>query len=72
MDRADIPFLTVAALGELIRSREVSPVEAAEAYVDRVEALNSAIRACAGSTWPRTLALLEELERQRLQAEMVG
>ena len=45
MDRADIPFLTVAALGELIRSREVSPVEAAEAYLDRVESLNGDIRA---------------------------
>ena len=45
MDRADIPFLTVAALGELIRSREVSPVEATEAYLDRVESLNSDIRA---------------------------
>ncbi len=45
MDRADIPFLTVAALGELIRSGEVSPVEATEAYLQRIESLNSDIRA---------------------------
>ncbi len=45
MDRADIPFLTVAALSELIRNGEVSPVEATEAYLDRIAALNSDIRA---------------------------
>ncbi len=45
MDRADIPFLTVAALGELIRSGEVSPVQATEAYLGRIDALNGDIRA---------------------------
>ena len=45
MERADIPFQTVAALGELIRSGEVSPVEAAEAYLQRIESLNAEIRA---------------------------
>ena len=45
MDRADIPFLTVAELGELIRSGEVSPVEATEAYLHRINALNADIRA---------------------------
>ena len=45
MDRAEIPFLTVAELGELIRSGEVSPVEATEAYLGRVNALNGDIRA---------------------------
>ena len=28
MDKQDIPFLTTAELSELIRTREVSPVEA--------------------------------------------
>ena len=45
MDRADIPFQTVAALGELIRNGEVSPVEVTEAYLARVESLNGDIRA---------------------------
>ena len=45
MDRADIPFLTVAELSELIRSGEVSPVEATEAYLHRIESLNGDIRA---------------------------
>ncbi len=45
MDRADIPFLTVAELGELIRTGEVSPVEATESYLNRIESLNGDIRA---------------------------
>ena len=45
MDRAEIPFQTVAALGDLIRSGEVSPVEATEAYLERIDALNGDIRA---------------------------
>ena len=45
MNRADLPFLTVAALGGLIRSGEVSPVAATEAYLERVDALNGDLRA---------------------------
>ena len=40
MDQQDIPFLATAELAELIRSREVSPVEAASAYLDRIDSLN--------------------------------
>ncbi len=45
MERNDIPFLTVADLGERIRTREISPVEVTEAYLSRIEALNGEIRA---------------------------
>ncbi len=45
MERADIPFLTVAALGDLIRNGELSPVEITEAYLVRVSTLNDDIRA---------------------------
>ena len=40
MDKQDIPFLTTAQIGELIRMREVSPVEVTSAYLDRIDALN--------------------------------
>ena len=40
MDKADIPFLTVAQLSELIKNRTVSPVQAVEAYLDRIDSLN--------------------------------
>src|SRR5262249_11235258 len=41
MQKAEIPFLSAAALGELIRKREVSPVEATEAYLERIAAIDS-------------------------------
>jgi aspartyl-tRNA(Asn)/glutamyl-tRNA(Gln) amidotransferase subunit A len=51
MDKADLPFLSASALGALIRNKEVSPVEATQAYLDRIAAidgqLNSYITVCA-------------------------
>ena len=40
MIKTDILFLSVAELSELLRKKEVSPVEATEAYLERIEALN--------------------------------
>ena len=36
MDKQEIPFLSATELAGLIKSREVSPVEATEAYLDRI------------------------------------
>lgn len=44
MNKADLPFLSAAALGELIRKREVSPVEATEAYLERIDAVDATLR----------------------------
>ena len=50
MDRQDIPFLPVSELSRLIEAREVSPVEATQAYLDRIDQvdgkLNSYITVC--------------------------
>src|SRR5262245_12764276 len=43
MQRADIPFLSAAALGELIHKKEISPVDATMAYLDRIEALDGTL-----------------------------
>ena len=40
MEQRDIPFLTVAELAQLIESREVSPVEVTQAYLDRIDGLD--------------------------------
>lgn len=40
MNKQEIPFLTVTELSEMIREKEVSPVEVTEAYLDRIDALN--------------------------------
>ena len=43
MDRADIPFLTVADLSRLIERKEVSPVEVVEAYLERIDQVDGKI-----------------------------
>ena len=45
MEKADIPFLTVVQLSELIKNRAVSPVDAVEAYLDRIDSLNGKLYA---------------------------
>ncbi len=40
MEKAEIPFRSASELAGLIKGREVSPVEAVGAYLDRIEALN--------------------------------
>ena len=45
MDKAEIPFLSASQLSELIKNRSVSPVEAVEAYLDRIDALNGRLHA---------------------------
>ena len=43
VERSEIPFLTAARLGQLLRTREVSPVEATEAYLERIDRVDPAI-----------------------------
>ena len=40
MDKSDLPFLSASELSRRIASREVSPVEATEAYLDRIDSLD--------------------------------
>ena len=50
MDKQDIPFLSASELSQLIRRKELSPVEVAEAYLNRIgqvdSKLNSYITLC--------------------------
>ena len=43
MNKADLPFLSATALGELIRQRDISPVEATEAYLERIDAIDGTL-----------------------------
>ena len=45
MDKADIPFLTATELAAEIRSRNVSPVEAVDAYLERIARVNPRLNA---------------------------
>ena len=64
MDRNDIPFLTVAELGRLIRGRDVSPVEAAEAYLDRIDDLDFKFNAYLTVCRREALEAAREAERE--------
>jgi Asp-tRNA(Asn)/Glu-tRNA(Gln) amidotransferase A subunit family amidase len=67
MDKADLPFLSASALGALIRNKEVSPVEATQAYLDRIAAidgqLNSYITVCADDALQAAHAAEQALTR---------
>ena len=45
MDKADIPFLTATELSRIIKKREASPVEVVEAYLERIDHLDSRLNA---------------------------
>ena len=59
MEHAEIPFQTVASVGDALRAGEVSAVDVTEAYLARISALNSEIRAY--------LTVTDDLARQQAQ-----
>ena len=40
MNKSELPFVSAGDLSRLIQSKEVSPVEATEAYLDRIDSLD--------------------------------
>ena len=67
MDKREIPFLSAAELGRLIELREVSPVVAAEAYLERIAAVDG--RLCSYITVTGDYALAAA---RAAEAEMAG
>jgi aspartyl-tRNA(Asn)/glutamyl-tRNA(Gln) amidotransferase subunit A len=45
MEKRDLPLLAVAELARLIGSKEISPVEAVEAHLERIDSLNEQLHA---------------------------
>ena len=72
MNKHDIPFLTTAELGELIRTRELSPVEATAAYLDRIDALNFKFNSYLTICRNEALAAAEEAERDIAAGNYIG
>ena len=72
MDKADIPFLSVAQLAELIKNRTVSPVEAVEAYLDRIDSLNGKLYAYLTVCRDEALQAARESERTLDRGEYLG
>ncbi len=72
MDHQDIPFLTTAELADLIRDREVSPVEATTAYLDRIDSLNFKFNSYLTVCRKEAIAAAQEAERVIAQGEYLG
>ncbi len=72
MDKADVPFLSATKLSGLIERKEVSPVEAVEAYLDRIDRvdgkLNSYITVCR----EEALQAAREAEQAILRGSYLG
>ena len=64
MDKADLPFLSASELSRLIASREVSPVDAAEAYLDRIDDLDFKFNAYLTVTRDMAMNAAREAERE--------
>ena len=76
MDKADIPFLTATDLSRVIKDKEVSPVEAVEAYLERIELLNPKLHAYLTVTSDQALqaarASEQELAKGHHRGDMHG
>lgn len=72
MEKADIPFLSATVLSEVIRKKEVSPVEAVEAYLDRIDSLDSKLYAYLTVCRDEALQAAREAEQELARGEHRG
>ena len=72
MEQHDIPFLTVAELSRLIESREVSPVEVTQAYLDRIDDLDFKFNAYLAVSRREALESAREAEAAIARGEYRG
>ncbi len=64
MDKSELPFLSASDLSRLIASGEVSPVEATEAYLDRIDSLDFKFNAYLTVTREMAINAAREAERE--------
>ena len=64
MERNELPFLSATALAELLRRREVSPVEATVAYLARIEQVDPALNSYITVTADRAMAEARQAEAE--------
>ena len=72
MQQRDIPFLTVAELSQLIESRQVSPVEVTQAYLDRIDELDFKFNAYLSVSRREALEAARDAERAIARGEYRG
>ena len=72
MDKKELPFLTASQLSRLIESREVSPVEATEAYLDRIQEVDSKLNSYITITGEQALEAARQAEQEIAQGKHRG
>ncbi len=72
MDKKELPFLTASHLSNLIETKEVSPVEATEAYLDRIEAVDAKLNSYITITGEQALEAARQAEQEIAQGNHRG
>ena len=72
MDKSDLPFLSATQLARLIEKREVSPVEATESYIDRIDELDFKFNSYLTVCREEALKAAQEAERAIAQGNYLG
>jgi aspartyl-tRNA(Asn)/glutamyl-tRNA(Gln) amidotransferase subunit A len=72
MNKSELPFLTASELSKLMAAKEISPVEATEAYLDRIEALDAKYRAFVTVTADVALTAAKQAEQEIAQGKHRG
>ena len=72
MDKSQLPFLSATELGSLIKSREVSPVEATEAYLERIPQVDGKLNSYITVTAERAMADARQAEQEIVSGKYRG
>ena len=72
MDKTEIPFLSATELASLIKSKEVSPVEATEAYLERIPQLDGKLNSYITVTADRAMADASQAEQEIVSGKYRG
>jgi len=72
MDSADLGFLPATRLAELIRTRQLSPVEYMQALLGRIEALEPKVNAFAHLAADQAMAAARRAEARLMSGERIG
>ncbi|MCI0845261.1 MAG: Asp-tRNA(Asn)/Glu-tRNA(Gln) amidotransferase GatCAB subunit A, partial [Chloroflexi bacterium] len=64
MDKKELPFLTASQLSRLIETKEVSPVEATEAYLDRIQEIDPKLNSYITVTGEQALESARQAEQE--------
>ena len=72
MDKKELPFLTASQLSNLIETKEVSPVEATEAYLDRIEEVDPKLNSYITITGEQAVESARQAEQEIVAGKYRG